>query len=265
MAPNGNPDTKRNFIPQHGERALIVGMTGSGKTGLELWLLLRIPTSPVVIYDTKIEPKFDKLPSNTVVETISEMLEAYKDVTKDYIIVRPPVEMLGEPQELDNYLWAQYLHMHDSVAALDEGTTFHSRSGFAYKGLLSMMMRGRSKGITTIVCTQRPVGIARNILSEMSKAYIFHIQDKRNREILDNVIPDFSKLPLPDKYAFYFWEMGMHTPTLFQPIKLDPAFDTGYTDQQSDKAGTNDGTTVSDAATTHTAEADALPTKHVWV
>lgn len=253
--------TSASFIPEHGERALIVGMTGSGKTGLELWLLVRIPTSPVVIYDTKIEPKFDKLPNSLVVETIPEMLEAYKDITKDYIIVRPPVEMLGEPAQLDEYLWSQYLHMQNSVAALDEGTTFHSRTGIPYKGLLSLMMRGRSKGITTIVCTQRPVGIARNILSEMSKAYIFHIQDKRNREVLDNVIPEFSKLPLPDKYQFYYWEIGMNTATLFRPIKLDPAFDTGYTDEAQGKASDS----PDDSQTVTQTDKAELPTKHVWV
>lgn len=253
--------SEAGFIPQHGERALIVGQTGSGKTGLELWLMVRIPTAPIIVYDTKIEPKFDKLPASTVVETIEEMKEAYKDVKYDYIIVRPPVEMLGEPHELDEYLWQQYLHMHDSVAALDEGTTFHSRTGIPYKGLLSLMMRGRSKGITTIVCTQRPVGIARNILSEMSKAYIFHVQDKRNRDVLDNIIPDFSRLPLPEKYAFYYWETGMHTATLYKPIKLDPAFDTGYTDQQSVKT---DGTDTDEVSTSN-AKTDTPPTKHVWV
>lgn len=253
-----------SFIPQHGERALLVGKTGSGKTALELWLVLRMPTSPVVLYDTKIEPKFDKLPSSTMVSTIPEMLEAYKDVKFDYIIVRPPTELLGEPQKLDEYLWEHFLHMPDSVAALDEGTTFHTRTGTPFKGLLSLMMRGRSKGITTLVCTQRPVGIARNILSEMSKAYVFYLQDKRNREILDNIIPEFSKLPLPPGgprgYEFYFWEEAMHTAILYKPIPLDPAFDTGYTDVSVSKASNDSGST--DPA--ETTDAD-LPTKHVWV
>jgi hypothetical protein len=254
-------DTEFSFIPKPGEHALIVGKNGSGKTGLELWLMVRIPTAPVVIYDTKIEPKFDKLPANIVVETIEEMRKAYDDVRYDYIIVRPPVAILGKPEQLDEYLWEQYLHMPHSIAALDEGATFHSRTGFAYKGLISLMMRGRSKGLTTIICTQRPVSIARNILSEITKAYIFFIQDKRDKEKIDNVISNFSSLPPPKKFAFYYWETGMDTAILFEPIKLDPVFDTGYTDQAVGKANGNDADTVS----TSDSNTDTHPSKHIWV
>lgn len=246
-----------SIIPQHGERAWIVGQTGGGKTALGLWLLVRIPTTPTFIYDTKVEPKFDKLPNNRSVVTIDDMREAYQDHTVDYIIVRPPVELLGEPSKLDEYLWTQYLEFPDTVAYLDEGATFHSRTGMPYKGIMALMMRGRSKGITTIISTQRPTRIAREILSEMQKAYIFYLQDRRNREVIDNVVPDFSDMPNPGKHEFYFWNQENNAVELFKPIRLDPAFDTGYTDVA--KVGTNE---------THDVNHDipANPTtKHVWV
>src|SRR5215469_13931754 len=81
------------FIPKPGEKAFIAGQNGSGKTAFALWLMVRIPVAPIFVYDTKIEPKFDKLPNNTVIHTIEEMQAAFDDVKVDYIIVRPPEEM----------------------------------------------------------------------------------------------------------------------------------------------------------------------------
>lgn len=249
------------FLPGMGEHALIAGKNGSGKTAFAVWLMVRIPTTPIVIYDTKTEPKFLALKNNTVVITVDEMLEAYKDESIDYIIVRPPETMLGVPSELDEYLWQQYLRMHYTVAYLDEAGTFHTRSGAAGKGLLSLMARGRSKGITTILSTQRPVRIERSVITEMTKAYLFLMQDKRDRIQLDNLIPDFSTLPLPKPHAFYFWETGLEQATLFEPVKLDKAFETGY----YDKPPSEEGTRVDDLDGSSNPPVDSLPTKHIWV
>jgi hypothetical protein len=249
-----------NFLPQPGERALIVGQTGGGKTVFALWLLVRLPATPAILYDTKIEPKFDQLPNSTVVQTIPEMREAAEDPRFDYVIVRPPVEMLGEPQKLDEYLWQQYLHLHGTICYIDEGGSFHARSGGAYKGLISLMMRGRSKGITTILSTQRPIRIDRTILSEMTKAYVFRIQDKRDREAIDNVIPEFSKLPIPKKHWLYFWEQDLERAILFEPVKLDAAFLTGYTDEVA-----SGETSPNKLDQTDQADDAPAPSKHIWV
>ena len=250
-----------SFIPAKGEHAILIGKTGSGKTSLAIWIMLRIPTAPIVIYDTKLEPKFTKLPASKVVITIEEMMEAAQDVTVDYVIVRPPETMLGEPAKLDDYLWRQYLSLPDTVAYLDEGAEFHTSGGSPFKGLLSLMARGRSKGITTIVSTQRPLKISRSIVSEMTKAYIFMMQDRRERQVLDNLIPEFSRLPLPKAHAFYFWETGLNTAVLYEPIQLDKAFVTGYTDE----AATREGNGVDDASTAPADAPQVTATKHVWV
>ena len=249
------------FIPKPGEKAFIAGQNGSGKTAFALWLMVRIPIAPIFVYDTKIEPKFDKLPNNRVIHAVDEMQEAFEDEKVDYIIVRPPEDMLGNPRELDEYLWYQYLHCHGTVAYIDEGMTFHTPTGHAFKGLLSLMQRGRSKGIITIVSSQQPVRISRSIKTEMNKAYIFYLQSKDNRKAIDDVIPDFSTLPVPRIHAFYYWETGMRQAVLFEPIKLDPAFDTGYTDASAVEASNSpDEPSANTSSTT-----EKPPTKHVWV
>lgn len=250
-----------SFIPRLGEKAFIAGQSGSGKTAFALWLMVRIPVAPIFIYDTKIEPKFDKLPNNTVITSIDEMQKAFEDVSIDYIIVRPPETLLGNPRELDEYLWYHYLHFHNTVAYIDEGNSFHTSTGHPFKGLNSLMQRGRSKGIMTIISSQRPVGISRSIRTEMTKAYIFYLQSRDDRKSIEDIIPDFSTLPVPRRHAFYYWETGMRNAVLFEPIKLDRAFDMGYTDVSAVEASNGSDETSTDNPKT----AEKPPTKHVWV
>lgn len=221
--------SRTSFIPGPGERACIIGQTGSGKTAFAIWLIQQIPDAPVIIYDIKLEPKFDLLIPNRVVSSIEEMIEAADDTTVDYVIVRPPEELLGEPKMLDEYLWFHYLKLHKSTAFLDETMTFQ-QNGKAGRGLMSLLQRGRSKGITTIMCTQRPVRIDRACITESNKAYIFYLADKQDKKRIDDLIPNFSDLPKPPKHGFYFFESGDETPQLMAPIKLDQKMNTGYVD-----------------------------------
>jgi len=243
---------RKSFIPESGERALIVGQTGSGKTAFASWLIMRVPTAPIFIYDTKIEPKFDKLVPNKVVSTVEEAQKLLHDETIDYIIVRPPDELLGKPEELDEYLWYHYQHFHHTVAFIDELYTFHN-NGRGFRGLQALLSRGRSKGITTIGCTQRPVAISRLCITEAQKVYAFKLGDRQDRKRLADVIPNFDDLPVPKNHSFYFFESGEDAPELFKPVKLDTSLQTGYTDAAPD-------TQNSDPAL-H----DSQQTKHVWI
>lgn len=244
--------SRQSFIPERGERALIVGQTGSGKTAFVVWMLARVPIAPIIIYDTKDEPKFRRLPNSRVVVTMPEVAAAYEDETIDYIIVQPPVEMLGKPDELDEYLYYHYTHLRDSVAYIDEAYTFHN-NGRPYKGLIALLSRGRSRGIMTIISTQRPQGIARLCITEAQKVYVFRLADKQDRKRIGDVIPDFGDYPLPPKHGFYYFESGEDSANLFQPVKLDRELDTGYTDTQSNEENLPNSVPIHPT------------TKHIWV
>lgn len=245
-----------SFLPETGERALIVGQTGSGKTAFATWLLERIPTSPIVIYDTKEEEKFPALPNSQMVHNQTACDEAVNDVTIDYVIFRPPVDQQGNPELLDDYLWHHYQHYKGIVSYIDEGQTFH-RNTRAFKGLIALMARGRSRGITTILSTQRPVGIARSIISEAQKVYAFKLGDRRDRKVLSEVVPNFDRLPLPPKHGFYFFESGQDAATLFEPIALPAKYQTGYVDTSN----------MENVAGTEAHAPETLPalSKHIWI
>lgn len=246
----------QSIIPEKGERAFIGGQTGSGKTGLAAWILIRIPFAPIFIYDTKDEPKFLKLPNSIVVTTMAEMKEQYDNPEIDYIIVRPPLDIIDEPKELDKYLLYHYHNFRNSTAYIDEAYTFHI-NGRAGKGIVALYTRGRSRGITTILSSQRPKGIDRFCITESQKLYILRLADKDDRKRIQDLIPNFADLPLPPKHGFYFYITGEDSPELYKPVKLDAGLNTGYVDEHSDSE---------DMPNSAGNILDTNPgTKHVWV
>ena len=226
------------LIVKEGERAFICGQTGSGKTTFACWELLHMQQSPIIIYDTKIEPKFDELGAVAVVEDFKGILEAIEKDEFDYIVVRPPSEVFSDPDALDDLLSMHYLHLHNHAAYIDEVATFH-RNAIAGKGLLNLLQRGRSKGITLIMSTQRPARISRSCVSEAQKFFIFRLRDRRDRKVFDEVIEDYSKMKNPPPHYFYFDNDGgeEEKPKLYRPVKLPENIYTGYTDASAPKAG----------------------------
>lgn len=244
--------SRGSFLPERGERALVVGQTGSGKTVFVWWLMRHIPTAPIIIFDTKDEPKFKKLPYSEIVETVGEATKAYHDEKVDYIIWRPDVEILGKPEELDELLFFTYSNFRDCTVYIDEAYTFHN-NGRAYRGLTALLSRGRSRGITTIISSQRPMLISRLCITEAQKVFVFRLSDKQDRKRIGDIIPEFADYKLPPKHGFYYFETGEDNARLFRPVKLDPELDTGYTDapQEIDESG---------------AKFNQSPaTKHIWV
>lgn len=216
--------------PKYGERALIAGQTGCGKTAFARFMLERVEMTPFIIYDTKDEPKFNALPASIVAHDLESVTEAIDDEKIDFVIFRPSEEIIADKLALDELLWHHYRRFHHVGAYIDEITEF-SNGGKAEKGLKSILSRGRSKGITCIMSTQRPKWLARDCITESRNFYLFDVIDRQDRKRFDDIIEDFSELPRPVKHGFYFMRIGdMDSPKEFAPIKLDDKQNSGYVD-----------------------------------
>ena len=218
-----------NIIPATGERALIVGQTGSGKTLFAFWMIANyLPDG--IIYDTKIEPKFASLPNSKIVTKWADVKKLWekKEDTR-FIVFRPSVRDTLDPEVLDNYLELHYQFFRHSLAYIDEVYQFHNNSRPG-PGLLSLLTRGRSRGITTIMSTQRPTGLSRFAWSESQKFYIFKLQDMRDRKTVEAIIPNFSDLPIAPKYHAYYYDFDLEAPLLLSPVTLDGTVFAEYID-----------------------------------
>lgn len=234
MADLPEPKSELNIIPQKGERALSVGTTGSGKTSFNIWLMKRIEDAPIFIYDTKHEPKFDELPHSISISSFKDINEILENAEHDYVIVRPPDAHLADWETLDKYLQYHYAHLQGYPAYIDEATTFHSTTGRPGVGLVNLLSRGRSKGITLLISSQRPKNISLLCITEAQKLYALKMNLTLDRKRIDELVDGFSKLPVAKPHYFYFMDLlNMEKPVLMAPVKLDEISKSGYTDNAS--------------------------------
>jgi hypothetical protein len=215
-------------MPQPGERGIIIGSTGGGKTGLATWMLRRFPVAPVVIYDTKSERKFEALPRAAVFTDWEVMAEATYDEELHYLIYRPGAFELHDPGLLDSYLMAHYDAFPGVPAYIDELTSFQSL-GRPRPGLTALLTRGRDLGLTTLMATQRPAFISGYTLSESQNYYIFGLNRAKDRKSVADCVPGYDELGNPPRHQFYYWKTGSEdAPRLMLPVILDAGMDTGY-------------------------------------
>jgi hypothetical protein len=208
-----------------GERGLLVGKTGSGKTQNGLFQLQNTPLWPRIIFDTKIEDNFFSLPQGD--ETL-EVITGLDDFVKfanntkradlpDYLLVRPTAHEFVEPELLDEYMGVIYAKFGALLLFIDEVGNLH-KNGRALPHLMNILCRGRSRGKSTLMGTQRPAMISRSCLTESDRFYVHKLIDYKDRQRLGDVIPDFERMPQADKYHFWYFDHDMEKPDYYSPV-----------------------------------------------
>lgn len=217
-----------DVIPARGERMLIAGQTGSGKTTFATWLLERLENYPRIIIDTKIEPKFAAMPQSVVLDDWKEAVKiSRKKAPPRHIVLRPSIEVASDWESMDALLMSHYREMRGLPIYIDEVYQVHS-GGRAGPGLIGLLTRGRSRGITTIMSTQRPLWLSRYALTEAQRFAIFRLIDRQDRKRIGEVTPYPSDAVLP-RYYWAYWDGELEGFRLFAPIPYEGG--AGYVDE----------------------------------
>jgi hypothetical protein len=87
------------------------------------------------------------------------------------------------------------------------------------KGALqAILTQGRSKHIPAIALTQRPTWISRFVFSEADFYAVFHLQDARDRQIVQAFMPAGTLDARPENYHSRWYDVGADRVFTMKPV-----------------------------------------------
>ena len=213
-----------SILLERGQRGIIIGQTGSGKTVGAIWHMQHVPVTPIVIMDTKGEPAFDKIGIDEETQVYESLADFEREWFKKrrqpvYSIVRPDMSEIAEPAGMDETLFRMVQGGRGHFLYIDEAYQWHV-AGRAGAGLTGILTRGRSKGITTLLSTQRPAWLSRFCFTEAQKMYIYRLNDKRDAKTIGEYVPDFAEKPIAKRYEWYYYDVLNGELKRYSPVKI---------------------------------------------
>lgn len=155
--------------PAKNDRACLIGATGCGKTTLAEYLV-NDPEKPYsVVYDAKISDNIGGWRNQTIYTSFEELQEA----EEPRLVYRPSMEESVDPQAQDDFFGWVY-HRQWTRLYVDEAYALLGGSNPSFY-LQACMSRGRERGISTFIATQRPKRIPLITISESEHFYIFRL------------------------------------------------------------------------------------------
>jgi hypothetical protein len=189
------PDSDAIRLPGPTHKTAIVGRNGSGKTLAAIYHLSRsdFDERPWVILDFKNDEHINAI---TRAERIS--FDDVPDEPGIYILKVTP----GNKERVSE--WFKRAWEHENIGiVVDEGYRVDQHDEW-FNGCLT---QGRSKRISMIVLSQRPVWVSRFVFSEADFFQVFDLTHKKDRDIIGEYIRDDERerLEIPLEPYTSFW------------------------------------------------------------
>jgi hypothetical protein len=202
-------------LPQSDDRIAILGKTGSGKTVAGLWHLSKqdISTRRWVVIDFKGDVNINAIDKAQDIDYATDLNKLKPGL---YILRVMP----DEEEELD--AWFVKVWETENIGVMvDEGFMVGQRS----RGFNMCLIQGRSKHITMIVLSQRPVWMSRYVLSEASFIQAFSLNDRddtksvkrfvEDRDIEGRTVSVLDRLP---RYHSYYYDVAEDDLRVLSPV-----------------------------------------------
>lgn len=196
-----------------GDRWVIIGATGSGKTWLSRDILKFYANAtggkvPITILDTKIQgdfKEFEKKSIATVIEGNDPEAVVSAMRKKPFTIWRPEVDNFDDYDRYFQGVYQSARKKHTpSITYIDELSSITNQSGKAprYYDILLKQGRGMHNGVISV--TQSPAYIPQNLLRQATHVIRMHLNDEYDMTKLAKVVGrDALEEPMDD-YGFYY-------------------------------------------------------------
>jgi energy-coupling factor transporter ATP-binding protein EcfA2 len=208
------------LAPRSGERAVMLGQTGCGKSYFMRSLLgAYIGRRQVFVVDTKHDPIWSRLKGARYVATLGGLQRA-KFPHVPLVVWRPSGLEANNFDTFDAfYAWiyarGNSVIFVDEVAQTVPGITNYG-AGFA-----DVITRGRVRGIIAFFGSQRPVMVPRIVYSESTKFFTFFVSDRRDRTTIAAFTNEALSQPVPDQHGFWFYNTKTRKSQYFGGLDLE--------------------------------------------
>ena len=199
-------------LPGPTHKTAIVGRTGSGKTVAAVWLLSLsdFDERPWIVLDYKND---ELLNSISRAELIG--YDELPELPGIYILKVLP----GDEDRVDQWFKSVW-EREDLGILIDEGYMIDPRSQW----FNACLTQGRSKRISIIILSQRPVWLSRFVFSEADFFMVFNLTHSKDQDKVREYIQDDERQLLERPLApfhSYFYDVGRKRLELFGPVPGD--------------------------------------------
>jgi hypothetical protein len=166
-------------LPGPDDRTAILGSTGAGKTVFALRLLStrNYSVRPCYIFDFKGDHHIAQLPAHRI--------DARKPPPRrPGLYVLRPRPSKDEQSILEDFFWRVYSN-EDAIVFIDEGTMIAPNN----HGFRALQTQGRSKYIEVITCSQRPVKLLKEVMTEATFFAVFRLTNTQDRKTVAEWLP----------------------------------------------------------------------------
>lgn len=209
------------------ERVFITGKTGSGKSELLKQVIDSFEYAVVLDnkgrFGTNRNTKQFELKGYGLCRDLDELpryAERYKK-----IVYRPDPRLEEDIQvfrdEMNAFFWWIY-YRENTFLGIDESTAICDKA-YIPSGLNAIYSRGRELNVGCASCTQRPVNIHNNLISEAEHFYLYRTQLQSHRDKLSGFMGDIVRNQIDGhlKYHYYYFHPeSMDDAVLMKPIKI---------------------------------------------
>lgn len=190
------------------DRGTLIGKTGSGKTTLAKFLIEDWQKPYSVVWNPKGSDAVYKWKQKHV-NSLPQLYDVENDVERYPRIIYTPSAILAEDEKTQEEFFYWIYERKNTRIYIDEATSVFYAGNKPPRFLTAVLNRGRERGISSLVATQRPAGVPINILSEAEHFYIFkvlHPYDKKRIEDLCGIsIEQQYEL---DDFEFYYFNVS---------------------------------------------------------